>query len=100
VCGSDPLGQWGSNSMHRNLTTGEFVNGKYVPDTVVATSADRFMPSDSWLNLISGYPSRTFRVENVRYSYENRTAGSERTNFNLAAVDANIPSHTVRNAAL
>ena len=81
--------------MHRNLCKGEFLNRKYVPATAVATSADRFMRSESWLNLISGYPSRQFRVENVRYSYEKRTASSERTDFNVAAVDTNIPSHTV-----
>jgi hypothetical protein len=33
--------------VHRNLCTGEFVNGKYVPNTAVATSANRFMRSDS-----------------------------------------------------
>ncbi len=86
--------------MHRNLCTGEFVNGKYVPNTAVATSANRFMRSDSWQNLISGDSSRQFRVEDVRYRYENRTAGSERADFNFATMDANIPSHTVRNAAL
>jgi hypothetical protein len=100
VAGNDQLAQWDSNSVHRNLCTGEFVNGKYVPNTALATSASRFMRSDSWQNLISGDSSRQFRVEDVRYRYENRTAGSERADFNLATVDANIPSHTVRNAAL
>ena len=100
VAGNDQLAQWDSNSVHRNLCSGEFVNGKYVPNTALATSASRFMRSDSWQNLISGDSSRQFRVEDVRYRYENRTAGSERADFNLATVDANIPSHTVRNAAL
>ena len=100
VAGNDQLAQWDSNSVHRNLCTGEFVNGKYVPNTALATSASRFMRSDSWQNLISGDSSRQFRVEDVRYRYENRTAGSERADFNFATMDANIPSHTVRNAAL
>ena len=100
VAGNDQLAQWDSNSVHRNLCTGEFVNGKYVPNTALATSANRFMRSDSWQNLISGDSSRQFRVEDVRYRYENRTAGSERADFNFATMDANIPSHTVRNAAL
>ncbi|MFM8605018.1 MAG: hypothetical protein ACKOBY_05745, partial [Cyanobium sp.] len=47
VAGNDQLGQWGSNNVHRNLCTGAFVNGMYVPDTAVATSASRFMRSDS-----------------------------------------------------
>jgi hypothetical protein len=100
VAGNDQLGQWSSNAVHRNLCTGSFVNGKYVPDTAVATTANRFVRSDSWQNLITGDASRQFLVEDVRYRYEDRTAGSERADFNLATVNANIPTHTVRRAAL
>lgn len=100
VAGNDQLGQWSSNSEHRNLCTGTFVNSKFVANTAQATSADRFVRSDSWQNLVSGDSSRQFRVEDVRYRYEDRTAGSERADFNFATVNANIPSHTVRNAAL
>lgn len=55
---------------------------------------------EHWQNLVSGDSTRQFLVEDVSYRYEDRTAGSERTNFNFAMVDANIPSHIVRNAAL
>ena len=47
VAGSDQLGQWSSNNEHRNLCTGTFVNGTYVPNTAVATTANRFQRSDS-----------------------------------------------------
>lgn len=100
VAGNDQVGQWGSNAVHSNLCTGTFVNGKYVAGTALGTSANRFMRSATWQNLVSGDSTRQFLVEDVSYRYEDRTAGSERTNFNFATVDANIPSHTVRNAAL
>ena len=100
VAGNDQLGQWSTNAVHRNLCTGTFVNGKYVANTAVATTANRFVRSDSWQNLITGDASRQFLVEDVRYRYEDRTAGSERADFDFATVNANIPSHTVRRAAL
>jgi hypothetical protein len=100
VAGNDQVGQWSANTQHRNLCTGSFVNGKYVADTAQGTSASRFMRSASWQNLLSGDSSRQFLVEDVSYRYEDRTAGSERTTFNFATVNANIPTHTVRNAAL
>jgi len=100
VAGNDQVGQWGTNAVHRNLCTGDFVNGKYVPNTALGTSANRFLRSDSWQNLITGDGSRQFLVEDVTYRYENRTTGSERTPFDFATTNANIPSHTVRRSAL
>jgi hypothetical protein len=100
VAGNDQLEQWSTNSEHRNLCTGEFVNGKYQPNTAGPTSANRFIRSNNWQNLLTGESSRQFLVEDVRYRYENRTAGSERADFNFATINANIPSHTVRRAAL
>jgi hypothetical protein len=100
VAGNDQVGQWGTNAAHRNLCTGQFVNGKYVANTALATSANRFMRSESWQNLITGDSSRQFLVEDVTYRYENRTTGSERTPFDFATTNANIPSHTVRRSAL
>jgi hypothetical protein len=47
VRGNEQLCQWGSNSMDRTLSTGEFVNGKYVPDTAVVISAAFRMPRGS-----------------------------------------------------
>ena len=108
VAGNDQLGQWSSNTEHRNPCSGQFVattppSGQVVAvaGTEAATSADRFRPSDdSWQNLISGDSSRQFLVEDVRYRYEDRTDSSVRTDFDFNTVDANIPTHTVRNAAL
>jgi len=100
VAGNDQLDQWSTNTTHRNLCTGTFVNSKYQANTAIATSADRFRRSASWQNLISGDSSRQFLVEDVTYRYEDRTAGSERTAYNFNTTNANIPTHTVRNAAL
>jgi hypothetical protein len=87
VAGNNELGQWSSNSEHRNLCTGEFENGKYEPNTAVATSASRFMRSDSWQNLISGDSSRQFLVEDVLYRYEHQ---GQRVPYNSDTPDQNI----------
>ena len=107
VAGNDQLGQWTSNTAHRNPCSGTFVpttpaSGQQVAvaGTAAATSADRFVRNGSWQNLISGDTSRQFLVEDVTYRYEDRTAGSERRDFDFNTIDANIPTHTVRNAAL
>ena len=107
VAGNDQLGNWSSNTVHRNPCAGTFVatnppTGQLVAvaNSAPATSADRFVRNDTWQNLISGDGSRQFLVEDVTYRYEDRTTGSARTPFNLNTVNANIPTHTVRNAAL
>lgn len=107
VAGNDQLGQWTSNTAHRNPCSGQFVATTpasdqlvAVPATAAATSADRFVRNGTWQNLIAGDTSRQFLVEDVTYRYEDRTAGSERRDFDFNTIDANIPTHTVRNAAL
>ena len=100
VAGNDQLAQWSTNAAHRNPCSGQFQASKYVTGTAAATSAGRFQRSDTWQNLVSGDSSRQFLVEDVRYRYENRTAGSERTDYTMTTLNANIPTHTVRNAAL
>lgn len=107
VAGNDQLGQWSSNTAHRNPCSGQFVatnppSGQMVAvaGTAAATSADRFVRNGTWQNLMAGDSSRQFLVEDVTYRYEDRTAGSERRPFDFNTVDANIPTHTVRNAAL
>ncbi len=87
VAGNDQLGQWSSNAVHRNLCSGSFVNGKYVPNTALATSANRFMRSATWQNLITDDASRQFLVEDVRYRYENQ---SERMAYDFDTGDENI----------
>lgn len=107
VAGNDQLGQWTSNTAHRNPCSGQFVAANpptgqlvAVAGTAAATTAGRFVRNGSWQNLITGDSSRQFLVEDVTYRYEDRTAGSERTAFNFSTINANIPTHTVRNAAL
>lgn len=107
VAGNDQLGQWTSNTAHRNPCSGQFVatnppSGQMVAvaGTAAATSADRFVRNGTWQNLMAGDSSRQFLVEDVTYRYEDRTAGSERRPFDFNTIDANIPTHTVRNAAL
>jgi hypothetical protein len=80
-----------------NPPTGQLVA---VAGTAAATSADRFVRNGTWQNLISGDSSHQFLVEDVTYRYEDRTAGSARTPFDFNTVNPNIPTHTVRNAAL
>lgn len=103
VAGNEPKGQssWSSNTNHQNPCSGDFdANGKYLPNSALATTASRFIPSDNWQDLMAGDSSRQFLVEDVTYRYEDRTAGSERRDFDFNTIDANIPTHTVRNAAL
>ena len=107
VAGNDQLGQWASNAAHRNPCSGQFAatnppSGQLVAvaGTAAATSADRFVRNGTWQNLMSGDGSRQFLVEDVTYRYEDRTAGSARTPFDSTTINANIPTHTVRNAAL
>jgi hypothetical protein len=87
VAGNDQLGQWSTNAEHRNLCTGSFVNGKYQPNTAEGTTANRFMRSESWQNLITGDGSRQFLVEDVRYRYESQ---SQRVEYGFATPDQNI----------
>ena len=107
VAGNDQRALWSTNALHRNPCSGQFVptnppTGQLVAvaGTAIATSAARFMPGTTWQNLISGDSSRQFQVEDVTYRYEDRTAGSVRADYNSTTVNANIPTHTVRNAAL
>jgi len=107
VAGNDQRALWSTNALHRNPCSGQFVptnppTGQLVAvaGTAIATSAARFMPGTTWQNLISGDSSRQFLVEDVTYRYEDRTAGSVRADYNSTTVNANIPTHTVRNAAL
>jgi hypothetical protein len=87
VAGNDQLGQWSANNAHRNLCTGQFVGGKYVANTAQATSANRFMRSQSWQNLESGDGTRQFLVEDVRYRYENQ---DQRVEYDFATPDQNL----------
>ncbi len=107
VAGNDQLSQWSTNTDHRNPCAGTFVatsppSGQLVAvaDTAPATSASRFVRSDTWQNLSTSDSSRQFLVEDVTYRYEDLTAGSARAPFDLNTINANIPTHTVRNAAL
>jgi hypothetical protein len=107
VAGNDQIGQWSTNSVHRNPCSGDFVastppSGQLVAvlGTAQPTTASRFVRSANWQNLNIGDSTRQFLVEDVRYRYENRLAGSARTDFDFATTDANIPTHSVRNAAL
>jgi hypothetical protein len=108
VAGNDHLDQWSSNTVHRNLCSGSFDEGeygKYVPDTAVATSANRFVKSDSWQNLISGDSSRQFKVEDVLYRYENQAQrveyDHETPDQNIQIRDVNgVPVLSVREVAL
>jgi hypothetical protein len=107
VAGNDQQGQWASNAAHRNPCSGQFAatnppSGQLVAvaGTAAATSADRFVRNGTWQNLMSGDGSRQFLVEDLTYRYEDRTAGSARTPFDSTTINANIPTHTVRNAAL
>lgn len=107
VAGNDQVGQWTTNTAHRNPCSGQFVatnppSGQQVAvaGTAAATSAGRFIRNGNWQNLITNDSTRQFLVEDVTYRYEDRTAGSARTPFDFNTVNANIPTHTVRNAAL
>lgn len=107
VAGDDQLGQWTSNTAHRNPCSGQFVASNppssqlvAVVGTAAVTSAGRFVRNGSWQNLISGDSTRQFVVEDISYRYEDRTAASARMAFNLNTINANIPTHTVRNSAL
>ncbi len=88
VAGNDQLGQWSSNPAHRNPCSGQFeANGRAVPGTAAPTSANRFVRSDSWQNLVAGDSSRQFLVEDVTYRYEHQ---SQRVNFDFDTRDENI----------
>lgn len=88
VAGNDQLGQWSSNPAHRNPCSGQFeANGRAVPGTAAPTSANRFVRSDSWQNLVAGDSSRQFLVEDVTYRYEHQ---SQRVNFDFDTPDENI----------
>ena len=88
VAGNDQLGQWSSNPAHRNPCSGQFeANGRAVPGTAAPTSANRFVRSDSWQNLVAGDSSRQFLVEDVTYRYEHQ---SQRVNFDFNTRDENI----------